>query len=153
MSAERTFTTTVEPRPQGGVSIKLPFNPVTEWGDRDRYDVTGTVGGNRVRGKLKSRSDGHYLELGPAWCRDFQIAAGAAIQVSLAPEGPQVDALAPDIAAALDTDPQVRRFFEALPSYYRKNFMRWIDQAKRPETRANRVAETVATLKAGKRER
>jgi uncharacterized protein YdeI (YjbR/CyaY-like superfamily) len=31
--------------------------------------------------------------------------------------------------------------------------MRWIDQAKRPETRANRVAETVATLKAGKRER
>jgi uncharacterized protein YdeI (YjbR/CyaY-like superfamily) len=31
--------------------------------------------------------------------------------------------------------------------------MRWIDQAKRPETRARRITETIATLNAGKRER
>jgi hypothetical protein len=153
MTAEHTFTTSVQSRKEGGVAIKVPFDPATEWGDRDRYDVTGTVGGNKVRGKLKSRPDGHYLELGPAWCRDFSIDAGRDVQVSLAPEGPQLNALGPDIAEALDADPQVRRFFEALPTFYRKNFMRWIDQAKRPETRANRIAETVATLKAGKRER
>jgi Bacteriocin-protection, YdeI or OmpD-Associated/Domain of unknown function (DUF1905) len=153
MTSERTFTTAVEPRKQGGVSIKLPFDPKVEWGDRDRYDVTGSIGGHRFRGKLIARPDGHYLELGPAWCRDFAIKAGHATQVVLAPEGPQLNSLAADISQALDADPQVRRFFEALPTFYRKNFMRWIDQAKRPETRANRIAETVATLRAGKRER
>ena len=50
-------------------------------------------------------------------------------------------------------EPAARRLFESLPTFYRKNFLRWIESAKRPETRARRIAETVATLKAGKRER
>jgi uncharacterized protein YdeI (YjbR/CyaY-like superfamily) len=61
--------------------------------------------------------------------------------------------MAPDIAAALHAEPAGRRFFESLPTFYRKNFVRWIDGAKRPETRAKRIAETVATLKSGKTER
>ena len=44
-------------------------------------------------------------------------------------------------------------FFESLPTFYRKNFMRWIDSAKRPETRAKHIAEVIETLKAHKRER
>jgi uncharacterized protein YdeI (YjbR/CyaY-like superfamily) len=61
--------------------------------------------------------------------------------------------MAADLAAAFDAEPAARRFFESLPTFYRKNFMRWIDQAKRPDTRARRIAETIATLNAGKRER
>jgi uncharacterized protein YdeI (YjbR/CyaY-like superfamily) len=45
-----------------------------------------------------------------------------------------------------------RRFFESLPTFYRKNFMRWIDAAKPPETRANHIAEVIVTLKAHERE-
>ena len=62
-------------------------------------------------------------------------------------------AQAEDIAAALDADLEARRFFESLATFYRKNFIRWIECAKRPETRAKRIAEPVATLKSGKRER
>ena len=153
MTTERTFTAVIEARSGGGVSIRLPFDPSREWGDRDRYDVTGSVAGHKVRGKLIQRADAHYLEPGPAWCRDCGVTPGGPVTVSLSTEGPQLSNVAQDIARALDADPQVRRFFEALPTYYRKNLMRWIDQAKRPETRANRIAETVATLKAGKRER
>jgi uncharacterized protein YdeI (YjbR/CyaY-like superfamily) len=61
--------------------------------------------------------------------------------------------MAPDLAEALEAEPDARRFFESLATYYRKNFVRWIEQSKRPETRAKRIAETIATLKAGKRER
>jgi hypothetical protein len=124
-----------------------------EWGDRERYDVTGTVNGCKVRGKLISRDGGHYLELGPAWCRDNTVSPGVQVAVRLEAEGPQVASMSPDLAAALDAAPDARRFFESLPTFYRKNFMRWIDAAKRPETRAKRIAEMVETLKAGKRER
>jgi uncharacterized protein YdeI (YjbR/CyaY-like superfamily) len=61
--------------------------------------------------------------------------------------------MADDVVAALDAEPAARRYFDSLATFYRKNFMRWIDSAKRPETRARRIAETVAALKAGKRER
>ena len=78
---------------------------------------------------------------------------GAQVAVALALEGPQVGAMAEDIAAALEANPDARHFFESLATFYRKNFIRWIEGAKRPETRAKRIAETVSTLRAGKWER
>jgi hypothetical protein len=149
----KEFTALAQDRPSGGISITLPFDPSVAWGERERYDVTGTINGHKVRGKLMARAGGHVLELGPAWCRDITVGSDAQVVVVLAPEGPQVAAMAEDIAAAFDAEPAARHFFESLATYYRKNFMRWIDGAKRPETRAKRIAETVATLKSGKRER
>ena len=66
VASTRTFTALIEPRPRGGVAIKLPFNPAAEWGDRDRYDVTGAIAGRKVRAKLILGGTEHYLELGPA---------------------------------------------------------------------------------------
>ena len=153
MASTKTFTALIEPRPRGGVAIKLPFNPAAEWGDRDRYDVTGAIAGRKVRGKLSVRATAHYLELGPAWCRDASVAAGAQVSVSLSLEGPQVGSIGADFAAALDAEPDARRYFESLPTFYRKTFVRWIDSAKRPETRAKQIAEVIETLKARKGER
>jgi hypothetical protein len=149
----RIFDATLQSRLRGGIAIKLPFNPSTEWGERQRHYVTGTIAGRTVRGRLSLIDDEYYLELGPAWCRDASVAADARVTVSLSPEGPQVAGMAPDLAAAFASEPDARRFFESLPTFYRKNFVRWIEQAKHAETRAMRIAETLATLEAGKRER
>src|SRR5262245_55031051 len=152
MSA-KSFMATVEPRPRGGVAVRLPFDPSEAWGDKDRHAVTGMIDGRGVRGTLRSVGGEHYLELGPAWCRDGSVRAGVRVSVTLRPEGPQVDSLARDFAAALDAEPDARRFFESLATFYRKGYVRWIEQAKRPETRARRIAETVTALKAGKKQR
>ncbi len=57
-----------------------------------------------------------------------------------------VDALEepPDLAAALKGDPQADRFWQSFPPSSRRGILEWITNAKRPETRARRVAETVA---------
>ena len=82
-------------------------------------------------------SDGeHMLTLGPSWCRDPRVGAGASVRVSLQPEGPQLDTIAADLADALQAEPRARRFFESLATFYRKAFVTWVDGAKRPETRA-----------------
>jgi uncharacterized protein YdeI (YjbR/CyaY-like superfamily) len=47
-----------------------------------------------------------------------------------------------DLAAALDQYPDARVHFDAFPRSARRGILEWIAQAKRPETRANRVAET-----------
>jgi hypothetical protein len=148
----RSFVAVAESRPRGGIAVRLPFDPSAEWGSKDRHDVTGTVAGRKVRGRLATRRGEHYLELGPAWCRDNPIAAGDEVSVRLAPEGPQVTSMPSDVADALNSNPDARQFFESLATFYRKGFIRWIDGAKRPETRSRRIAQTIDLLKAGKRE-
>jgi uncharacterized protein YdeI (YjbR/CyaY-like superfamily) len=58
-----------------------------------------------------------------------------------------VDALTvpDDLAAALRTQPVAADFFEASAPSYRRNVLRWLHTAKRPETRATRIAKIVAS--------
>jgi uncharacterized protein YdeI (YjbR/CyaY-like superfamily) len=66
---------------------------------------------------------------------------------------PEVDALEvpADLGAALDATPAARRWFDAAAPSYRRNVLRWIVKAQRPETRAARVARTVETAGRGER--
>jgi hypothetical protein len=148
----RTFTTTLEPRRGGGVTVRLPFDPAAAWGDKDRHYVTGSIEGCGLRGALTPVGETHELRLGPAWCRGAAVAPGARVSVTLEPEGPQLDTMDGDVVAALTAEPEAARFFESLATFYRRGFIESIERAKRPETRARRIAEMVAALMAGRRE-
>lgn len=56
-----------------------------------------------------------------------------------------------DLAAALALDVVAADHFEAFPPSSKKNILWWIQSAKRPETRAARVAETVRLAAVNKR--
>jgi hypothetical protein len=134
-------------------SIAIPFNPNEVWGVKQRHYITGSINGCGVRGSLGSDGSQYFLSLGAAWRRDSGVEAGAEVEVVLTPEGPQADTLAGDIRAALDSEPEARAFFEALATFYRNGYIRWIESAKRPETRSARIAEMLSLLKAGKKQR
>lgn len=133
--------------------ITLPFNPNATWKARGRHHVTGSVNGIDIRGELQVVDGAYRLMLGPAWRRDSGLAVGDCVDVVLAPEGPLTTNVASDIAEALAGEPRAAAFFDDLPTFYRNNYARWIDDAKRPATRAARIAEMVALLKVGRRER
>jgi uncharacterized protein YdeI (YjbR/CyaY-like superfamily) len=81
------------------------------------------------------------------------LEAGADVEVILWPEGPQSENLSRDVAAALEIEPQAKAFFESLATFYRNTYIKWIESAKRPETRAARIEEMMKLLKAGKRQK
>ena len=136
------------------IYIAIPFNPNEIWGIKQRHHITGTINGSAVRGSLGSDGSQYFLPLGAAWRRDNGVEAGAEVEVEFRPEGPQVDALAPDILAALESEPEAKIFFESLATFYRKGYLRWLEgAARRPEVRRARVAELVSLLKAGKKQR
>jgi hypothetical protein len=147
MTAQQ-FQATVEPRPNGGIAVRLPFDPDAAWGAKDRHHITGSVHGVPVRGSLVRRDDAPYLELGPAWCRSGTVSVGETVTVHLQPEGPQLDDLGPELRAALDADPAARRVFESLPTFYRKAIVREVDGVKRPETRQRNLAAVLDRLRA-----
>ena len=133
--------------------VAIPFSPREVWGAKPRYSVAGTINGIPVRGTLGVLAQDYFLRLGAAWIRDTGIELGATVTVQLALEGPQEDNVAPDIAQALAENEKAKTFFNGLPTFYRKNFVRWIESAKRAETRAKRIHEMVALLEEGKREK
>ena len=131
--------------------IPVPFDPNEIWGPKDRHYVSGSVNGKDIRARLESAGTKFFFSLGPAWRRDNGLDEGAKVDVVLSPEGPQSEELSRDVSSALSAEPEAKAFFDGLASFYRKNFIRWIESAKRPQTRAARIAEMIESLKAGNR--
>jgi uncharacterized protein YdeI (YjbR/CyaY-like superfamily) len=55
------------------------------------------------------------------------------------------------IAKALRANSRAWKFFRELAPTYRRDFVVWIHIAKRPETRARRIRESISLLAAGKK--
>ena len=150
----KSFTTMVTTDSRGRVMVPLGFDPDATWGTKTAHRVHGTVNGMGVRAVVEPLDDGHGIVLGPAGRRGCGIDAGDRVDVVLTPEGPQRDDLAPDVAAALEASPEAGAFFDSLAQYYRTAYLRWIDATKRrPDVRAERIAEMVGLLEAGRKER
>ena len=135
------------------IFIPLPFNPNDVWGVKSRHHITGSVNGYGVRGSLGSDGIKYFLPLGAAWRRGCGLEAGSKVEVVLSPEGPQSESLSLDVASALDAEPKAKAFFESLATFYRNTYIKWIESAKRPETRTARIKEMVKLLKAGRKQK
>ena len=64
------------------------------------------------------------------------------------PEIPEMPAY---FAAAMKANPKARAFFLTLPRTERRHFVGWVHLAKRPETRAKRLRESIELLATGKK--
>lgn len=133
--------------------LVLPEELVESWGKKPHHYVAGTIHDRPIRGRTEIQEGRYILPLGPTWLRDNGIQPGMSVECALSLESPVIEHLAPDIASAIEAEPRAKAFFEEIAPFYRKNYLRWIEDAKRPETRAKRIAEVVQLLKEGHRQR
>ena len=107
-----------------------------------------------IRGVVEPVVDGVGVVLGRAWRRDCGLASGDAVSVVLEPEGPQRDDLPDDVRDALAVNPAAAEFFDSLAQFYRNAYLRWIESTKRrPDVRAERLAQVIDWLSDGVKER
>jgi uncharacterized protein YdeI (YjbR/CyaY-like superfamily) len=69
------------------------------------------------------------------------------VELDAAPREVEVPAA---LAAALAADPQAGASFERMAFSHRKEYARWVAEAKREETRQRRVQQAVEMIRAGK---
>lgn len=62
---------------------------------------------------------------------------------------PSVPELPAYIATAFKANAKAWKYFQSLPRRERRNFVVWIDTAKRPDTRDRRIRESIRLLAAG----
>jgi uncharacterized protein YdeI (YjbR/CyaY-like superfamily) len=78
------------------------------------------------------------------------VAAGDQVDVILELDAaPREVEMPPALSAALAQDAQARAAFEKLAFTHRKEYARWVAEAKREETRERRVQQALEMIKAG----
>jgi uncharacterized protein YdeI (YjbR/CyaY-like superfamily) len=86
----------------------------------------------------------------PAGLREYEEAkADGRLDNAYAP--PSKITVPPDLQTELDANPAAARFFETLDSQNRYAVLYRIHDAKRPETRARRIAQYVGMLAEGRK--
>jgi hypothetical protein len=115
-----------------------------------RFPVVATVNGYTWRTSVARMGGESLLGLSRAVREAAGVQAGDAVEVELAPDvAPREVALPEALAKALAGDEVARGAFDALAYTHRKEYARWIGEAKREETRARRVARALTRLRAG----
>jgi bifunctional DNA-binding transcriptional regulator/antitoxin component of YhaV-PrlF toxin-antitoxin module len=130
--------------------VVLPDEVAAALGGRGRIPVAGTVNGTAFRSSTMPMGDGRHCV---GFRREIRDAAGIAIgdevEIVLArDDAPRTVDVPADLAAALDADPAVRRAFDELSYTHRREYVEAVLDAKRPETRVRRIAQTVAAARA-----
>ena len=101
-------------------------------------------------GKLTSVSDlPRDLDAIIARAAELSSSAPAPRKTKHAPK-PPVE-MHPDFAAALNKAPKAKAAFEAFPPSCKREYLEWVGEAKRDETRQKRIATSMEWLAEGKR--
>jgi hypothetical protein len=139
----------IEAAGRGGATVPLPFDPKEVFG-KARAKIRGTVNGAPFRSTVAIYGGVGYLGVAKA----LREAAGAEIgdevdvDVELDDAPREVD-VPPELAAVLKRDREAARAFEKLSYTHRREYARWIAEAKRAETKERRVAKAAEMLRAG----
>lgn len=115
-----------------------------------RFPVVATVNGHSWRTTV-TRMRGEFLVgLSRAVREAAGVQAGdtATLTLELDTEPREVE-VPPPLTDALQGDSAARAAFDALAFTHRKEYARWIQEAKRDETRKRRVARALEMLRAG----
>ena len=115
-----------------------------------RFPVVATVNGYEWRTSV-TRMRGEFLVgLNREVREGAGVQAGDTVTLALRLDTAPREVEVPEaLARALDADPAARAAFEKLAFTHRKEFARWIDEAKREQTRDRRVAQALDMIRAG----
>lgn len=118
---------------------------------RKAFPVTVAVNGVTLPLRLARMGGESMIGLAKAARTEAGVEIGSTYDVEIAlDEGDRTVEVPDDLAGALASDPDARARFDGLAPSHRKEFVRWVTEAKRESTRADRVAKTLEMLRDGR---
>ncbi len=145
-----TFTTTLEPRGPAA-AIVLDDDEVAAVGEgAKRFPVRATINGHTWRSTVVRMRGEFVLGLSKATRAEAGVEAGDKVHVELELDTEERQVEVPEgLARALAGNAEAQAAFDRLAYTHRNEFARWVQEAKRNETRERRVAKTLEMLRAG----
>lgn len=143
-----TFRAVVESNGKTATGVEVPAHIVAELGSNRRPKVKATMRGCTFRSSVASMGGRFLLGINADTREQSGLRAGDAVDVELQLDVELREVEVPaDFATALAAEPDARRFFEGLSYSQRRWFVLGIEGAKKPETRARRIDDSMARLR------
>jgi hypothetical protein len=148
---KRAFTATIESDESGGAFVTIPFDVEAEYGKK-RVPIAATIDGVPYRGQLvRMGGPCHILGVLKEIRERIGKQPGDTVEVVVEEDtAPRVVDVPADLAKALDASPAARSAFDKLSFSHQREYVRWVEDAKREQTRADRLERTIAMLAEGK---
>lgn len=154
MPDTQTFTATIEDAgSSGGAYVTIPFDLEEVFGKK-RMKARVTFDGELYRGTI-GRYGGTYMVIVRKDIREaIGKEPGDEVEVTIEEDTePRVVEVPADVKAALAAEPEAEAFFDDLSFTHKKEYVQWVEEAKREETRERRIGKMIEMLLEGKKTR
>lgn len=134
--------------------IEFPFSTEELFNKKGQVKIKALFDGNvEYRGSLaKMKSDCHILGLTQEIRKQLGKTFGDVVSVSLTEDKEErVVEIAEDIVSVFNENPEAKTLFDKMSYTHKKEYIRWIEEAKKPETRENRKIKMIQMILDGKK--
>ena len=140
------FEATIVEADRGGAFVPVPAEVVQALGGQGRIPVRATFDGVAYSGSVVSMGGQKIIGLLKAIRTELGKGPGDVITVTLETDSTERTVTAPDdLRTALEGAGLTDRF-DALSFSHRREYVTWITEAKKPDTRARRISQTIERL-------
>jgi len=137
---------------RGGVGIEIPFNVPDFYGTKGQVKVKAKFNGYEYRGSITPMGGHHILGVRKDIRSAINKEVGDKIQVELEEDKePRIVEVPLDFQNALAKNIKASKTFEKFAYTHRKEYVRWIESAKKPEIRNNRIQKGVEMIAENKK--
>lgn len=152
MPKKQTFTATIQNAGAGGAFVEVPFDVEATFGSK-RPKVKAMIEGVPYRGILtRMGTDCHILGVRKEIREQVNKTFGDEVTITVEPDSElRVVEVPAELKKAFKTEKEAKAFFDKLSYTHQREYITWINEAKREETRQNRIAKTIEILKKGKK--
>ncbi len=148
MSKKQTFAATIQNAGGGGAFVEVPFDVEKEF-DSKRPKVKAMIEGVPYRGVLtRMETDCHILGIRKDIREQIGKTFGDEVAITVEPDTePRVVEVPAELKKVFKSDKEAKSLFDKLSYTHQKEYVNWVNEAKREVTRQNRIAKTIEMLK------
>jgi hypothetical protein len=154
MAAKRSFSAVIQNAGGGGAFVEVPFDVEKLFGSK-RPKVRATIEGLPYRGSLVRMGGPRHILIVLKGIREKAGKTfGDPVHVTVAEDtAPRIVRVPADLQKAFQADLLAKAAFAKLSYTDRKEYVRWITEARRQETRRDHVKQVVSRLHRGREPR
>lgn len=149
MTNQQKFSVVLSEFGDGGYGFVVPFDVPAIFGTRARVNVCGTMDGVPYRGSIIPHGARHTMSVNRKMRAALHKTSGDTLCVTMQIDSePRVVEVPEDLLWALDADARAKAVFDKFGYSHRREYVNYIESARKAEIRARRVQEAVRRMTA-----
>lgn len=142
------FTAGLKKTLRGGYGVDVPLDVKKEFGTKGMVKVKTKISGIDYRGSLTPMGGGNHILIVVKKIREeLGVKEGDKLKIELAEDkAPRLVEVPADLKKLFTKNKKAKEIFDGMSYTHRKEYVNWINEAKKEETRQRRLIKAIEML-------